>query len=106
MRLALVTFAACASTPKKATKQQQAKMCRPAIDHLVQLMTNGQTGSVPMAEQIRAALFERCAVDQWGGDAAQCFATIATIETAESCARYLTIPQRDGFQQAIEGAAR
>lgn len=109
MRLvALALLVACSSTPKEPTitKEQQAAMCRPAIDHLVALMTSGETGGVPMADRIRSALFERCTVDKWGADATQCFAQLASIDQAQTCAKYLTIPQRDGFQQAIEGAAR
>ena len=29
-----------------------------------------------------------------------------TIDKAGDCAKYLTIPQRDGFQQAVEGSTR
>lgn len=110
MRLvtALALLVACSRTPKEPTitKEQQEGMCRPAIDHLVELLTSEQTGGVPMADRIRNALFERCTADKWGADATTCFAKLATIDQAEGCARYLTVPQRDGFQQAIEGAAR
>ena len=105
----LVMLVACgAGAPKEQTlsKEQQAKNCRVAVDHLVELMTSGDTGGVPMADRIRTALFDRCTVDKWGVDATQCFATISTIDKAETCARFLTVPQRDGFQQAVEGAAR
>lgn len=101
-------IAACSSTPKEPTltKEQQQNLCRPSIQHLVELMTGEQTGGVPMAEQIRTALLERCETDKWGADATQCFQTIPTIEKADTCAKYLTVPQRDGFQQAVEGTAR
>lgn len=81
-------------------------MCRPAVQHLVDLVTSGETGGVPMAEQLRTALLDHCTVDKWGGDAITCFQNLAAIDKADTCAKYLTVPQRDGFQQAIEGAAR
>ena len=110
MRALVIMFlVACgSSTPKEPTitKEQQAAFCRPAVDHLVELMTSGDTGGVPMADRIRTALFDRCTIDKWGQDATDCFAKLATIDQADTCARFLTVPQRDGFQQAVEGAAR
>ncbi|HLL22639.1 MAG TPA: hypothetical protein VK427_10930, partial [Kofleriaceae bacterium] len=64
------------------------------------------TGSVPLADQLRGALFERCTIDKWGADATDCFQRLRRIDEAEGCAKFLTVPQRDGFQQAIESAAR
>ena len=109
MRLVIVlALVACSSTPKEPTitKEQQEGMCRPAIERIVELLTSRDTGGVPMAQRIRTALLERCNADKWGADATQCFAKLATIDDAERCASFLTVPQRDGFQQAIEGAAR
>jgi len=106
--LALLIVAACSSTPKEPTitKEQQESMCRPATSHLVALLTGSETGGVPMADQLRRALFERCTVERWGADATTCFTRLETVAAAEGCAKYLTVPQRDGFQQAIEGVAR
>ena|SRR5687768_7374595 len=106
--LLVLAIAACSQTPKEPTitKEQQAGWCRPSVDHLVGLLMSGDTGGVPMADRIRTALFERCTVDLWGKDAIDCFGKITTIDKAEGCAKFLTIPQRDGFQQAIEGSAR
>jgi hypothetical protein len=103
-----VVLVACSSTPKEPTitKEQQAGWCRPSVDHLIELLTSSDTGGVGMADRIRTALFEKCTVDKWGKDATDCFAKIATIDKAADCAKYLTVPQRDGFQQAIEGSAR
>ena len=108
MRLVVVFLFACSSTPKEPTipKEKQEANCRPPVGHLVELVTAGETGSVPMAEKLRTALFDRCVADLWGADALQCFQTLETIDKADGCAKYLTIPQRDGFQQAIEGAMR
>lgn len=106
---AVTVLAACGGgAPKEPTitKEQQAGMCRPAVDRLVALLLRGETGSVPLADRIRGALFERCTTDRWGADATDCFARLELIDQAEHCATYLTVPQRDGFQQAIEGAAR
>lgn len=107
-RLVLLAFVACSSTPKEPTltKEQQQDLCRPATDHLVELLTSEDTGGVPMADRLRTALFEHCSTDRWGADAVQCFRALQTIDKADGCAKYLTVPQRDGFQQAIEGAAR
>jgi hypothetical protein len=103
-----IALVACSSTPKEPTltKEQQQTLCRPATDHLVELLTGEQTGGVPMADRLRAALFDRCSADRWGADATRCFQTLPSIDKADGCAKYLTVPQRDGFQQAIEGAAR
>ena len=99
---------ACSSTPKEPTltPKQQGDLCRPAVDHLVEVLTSGSTGDVPMAARIRTALQERCTVDKWGADAVDCFLKLQAVDKADGCARFLTVPQRDGFQQAIEGAAR
>lgn len=106
--LALILLAACSSTPKEPTitKEQQTNMCRPAVDHLVAIMLRGETGSVPLAEQLRTALFDRCVQDKWGEDATTCFRSIRLIDDSSGCARFLTVPQRDGFEQAIESVAR
>lgn len=109
MRLVIaILLVGCSSTPKQetVTKEEQTASCRPAIDHLVAIMLRGQGGSVPLAEQLRTALFDRCTSDQWGADATTCFQRIKLIDQAGDCAKYLTIPQRDGFQQAIESVAR
>ena len=109
MRLVIaILLVGCSSTPKQETltKEQQSVNCRPAIDHLVAIMLRGETGSVPLAEQLRTALFDRCTNDTWGADATTCFQRIKLIDQAEGCAKYLTIPQRDAFQQAIESVAR
>ena len=104
----LVFVVACSSTPKEPTitKEQQAGWCRPAVDHLIELLTSSDTSGVGMADRIRTALFDKCTVDKWGKDATDCFGKLETIDKAADCAKYLTVPQRDGFQQAIEGAAR
>jgi len=104
----VLVLVACSSTPKQPTltTEQQTASCRPSIDHVVELLTSGETGGVPMAERIRTSLLDRCIADKWGADAVDCFGKLATIDHAEGCAKYLTIPQRDGFQQAVEGAAR
>jgi len=104
----LVVVVACSATPKEPTitKEQQTTMCRPSIDHVVALLTSGETGGVPLADRIRTSLLDRCIADKWGADAIDCFGKLATIDNAGGCASYLTIPQRDGFQQAVEGAAR
>lgn len=103
----LLAIAACSATPKEPTitKEQQAVRCRPAIEHVVTLLT-GRGPRPPMAARIRTALLERCTGDLWGEDAIACFGALTSIEGADRCATYLTIPQRDGFQAAIEGAAR
>ena len=108
MRALLIVLVACSATPKEPTlsPKQQGDLCRPSIDHLVEIMTSGDTGNVPMAARIRTALQERCTVDKWGADAVNCFGTLQSVDKADGCARFLTGPQRDGFQQAIEGAAR
>lgn len=106
--LLLLSLVACgSSTPKEPTltKEQQTNLCRPSIDHLVAILLRGETGSVPLAEKIRTALLDRCVTDKWGQDAIDCFRKVELIDQSEGCAKYLTIPQRDGFQQAIEGAA-
>ena len=102
VRAALV-LTACSSTPKEATitKEQQTAACRPAIGRLRALIGGGDA---PIAQQIRGALMDRCVADKWGADATSCFTQLPTIDKAADCAKYLTIPQRDGFQQAIEGA--
>ena len=107
MKRALILLVACSATPKQPTitKEQQAAMCRPSVEHVVDMLTRGVTGGVPMAARIRTALLERCIDDKWGEDAMRCFGKLETIEQAEGCAKYLTIPQRDGFQHAIERAA-
>ena len=106
--LIAILLAGCSSTPKQETmtKEELTANCRPAIDHLVAIMLRGETGSVPLAEQLRSALFERCTIDKWSGDATTCFQRIKLIDQAGDCAKYLTIPQRDAFQQAIESVAR
>lgn len=103
--LLVVLLVACSSTPKEPTitKETQTASCRPAIDRLGALIGGGDA---PMAQKIRAALLDRCISDIWGADAIACFTKLPTIDKAADCAKYLTIPQRDGFQQAIEGAAR
>ncbi len=103
----ILVLAACSSTPKEPTitKEQQQTNCRAPIDHLVALLMRGETGSVPLTDRLRTALFERCTTDKWGADALQCFGKIQLIDEAEGCAKYLTVPQRDGFQQAVEAAA-
>jgi hypothetical protein len=108
MRLVILMLVACSGTPKEPTltPKQQGDLCRPSIDHLVEIMTSGDTGNVPMAARIRTSLLERCTADKWGADAVNCFRQLQTIDKADGCAKYLTVPQRDGFQQAIEGAAR
>jgi hypothetical protein len=106
MRLVIVlVLAACSSTPKEPTitKEQQTAMCSPAIDRMGALVGGGDA---PLAQQIRGALMERCMLDKWGADATTCFAKLPTIDKAADCAKYLTIPQRDGFQQAVESATR
>lgn len=105
----LMLVVACGGgTPKEPTitKEEQLTLCRPAVEHVVDLLTRGDTAGVPMAARIRTALLDRCSGDKWGADAMTCFSKIETIDQAEGCAKYLTIPQRDGFQQAIESAAR
>jgi hypothetical protein len=107
-RIIFLALVACSSTPKEPTLtiEQQQKLCRPSTDHLVELLTGSSTGGVPMADRLRTALYDRCANDRWGTDAIDCFRALQTVEAADGCAKYLTVPQRDGFQQAIEGAAR
>jgi hypothetical protein len=108
-RLIALVLVACSSTPPKDTTltiEQAQKLCRPSTDHLVELLTGRSTGGVPMADRLRTALYDRCANDRWGADAIDCFRALQTVEAADGCAKYLTVPQRDGFQQAIEGAAR
>lgn len=104
-RLAFALLVACSSTAKEPTitKEKQTASCRPAIERLGALIGGGDA---PMAQQLRAALLDRCVTDLWGADAIACFTELPTIDKAADCAKYLTIPQRDGFQQAIEGAAR
>ena len=106
--LALVFLVGCSSTPKDPVipKEKYEQMCRPSVQHLVDLMTSGETGGVALAEKIRVALFDRCVNEKWGQDAITCFEQLAAIDKASTCAQYLTVPQRDGFQQAIEGAAQ
>ena len=104
----LVFLVACSSTPKEPTltKEQQTTQCRPAVEHVVDMIARGDTAGVPLAARIRTALLDRCIGDNWGADATACFGRIETIEQSEGCAKYLTIPQRDGFQAAIENASR
>jgi hypothetical protein len=105
MKRFLLVLVACSSTPKEPTitKEQQTKLCGPAIDRLGALIGGGDA---PLAVQIRTALLDHCVADKWGADALDCFTKLPTIDKADACAKYLTIPQRDGFQQAVEGAAR
>ncbi|MBA3501913.1 MAG: hypothetical protein M4D80_12225 [Myxococcota bacterium] len=102
---ASLVLVACSSTPKEPTitKEQQTGMCKPAIDRLGALIGGGDA---PLAQQIRGALMDRCMNDKWGLDATDCFTKLPTIDKAADCAKYLTVPQRDGFQQAVEGTAR
>jgi hypothetical protein len=106
--LLLVLVVGCSSTPKEPVipKEKYEQMCRPSVQHLVDLITTGETGGVALADKIRTALFDRCVNDKWGPDAITCFEHLATIDKASTCAQYLTVPQRDGFQQAIEEASR
>jgi hypothetical protein len=107
--IVLVLLVACGGgTPKEPTitTEQQTTLCRPSVEKLVDLIARGDTGGVPLAARIRTNLLARCIDDKWGQDALDCFRRLETIEQAEGCAKYLTIPQRDGFQQAIESAAQ
>lgn len=109
MRLVMMlVLVGCSSTPKEPTitKEKQTGLCRPSVEHVVDMLARGDTGGVPLAARIRTNLLARCIDDKWGVDALDCFGKIETIEQSESCAKYLTIPQRDGFQQAIESAAQ
>ncbi len=110
MRLALafVLVACGGATPKEPTidKAQQAKLCRSTSDHLVLLITGDQTGGVPTADRLRTNLLAECTDRLWSSEAMDCFTKLATIDKADTCAPYLTVPQRDGFQQAIESALR
>lgn len=104
-RLAFAFLVTCSSTPKEPTitKEKQTANCGPAIDRLGALIGGGDA---PFAQQLRGALLDRCISDKWGVDAIDCFTKLPTIDKAADCAKYLTIPQRDGFQAAIEGATR
>ena len=106
--LVLLLVACGGGTPKEATitKEQQTTLCRPSVEHVVDMISRGDTGGVPLAARIRTNLLARCIEDRWGQDALDCFGKIETIDQSEGCAKYLTIPQRDGFQQAIESAAQ
>ncbi|MBA3391520.1 MAG: hypothetical protein H0T89_02695 [Deltaproteobacteria bacterium] len=110
MRLALafVLVACGGATPKESTldKAQQEKLCRGSADHLVLLITGDQTGGVPTADRLRTGLLEQCVTRKWSIEAMDCFTILETIDKADTCAPYLTVPQRDGFQQAIETAVR
>jgi hypothetical protein len=108
--LIVILLAGCpaSTTPKEPTitKEQQTNDCQPPVNNLVGILMRGETANVPMADKLRSALLERCIADLWGKDAMDCFGKLQTIDQAEGCAKYLTVPQRDGFQQAIENATR
>ena len=106
----IVLLAGCpaSSTPKEPTitREEQTGFCQPAINNLVGILMRGETANVPMADKLRSELLGRCIDEKWGKDATDCFGKLQTIDGAEGCAKYLTVPQRDGFQQAIENATR
>jgi len=107
--LALVlVLGACAAGPKEPTitREQQAQRCRTTTDQLVLLVAGGAHGGIPQAAELHAALLERCTTDRWSFDAQDCFGTLTSIDGADHCATLLTVPQRDGFEQAIETSLR
>lgn len=109
MRWILLLLVACGGgTPKETTltEEQQTALCKPSVERLVDLIARGDTGGVPLAARIRTNLLARCIDDRWGAEAIACFGKVETIDQSGDCAKYLTIPQRDGFQQAIESAAQ
>lgn len=108
--LLILAVAACGgATPKEptVTREQQEARCRTTADQLVLLVGGGgATGGLPQAARLHAALLERCTVDRWSFEAQDCFGDLRSIDGSDHCATLLTVPQRDGFQQAIETSLR
>jgi hypothetical protein len=116
MRLLAFGFvAACGGggTPPAAAPAETAQLkpeCERMADHLVSLMAPSR-GDLPAAEQptelvdqITQTLIKRCVADAWSIDARTCFGTAASLEATDSCAPFLTVPQRDAMNADMAAA--
>jgi hypothetical protein len=112
--LALVMMVGCGgSSPPPATPDDSAALktgCERMADHLVSLMAPGRADlpseeqPTELVDQITRTLIKRCVADEWGTEARGCFTTAATLEATDTCAPFLTVPQRDAMNADMAAA--
>jgi hypothetical protein len=108
----ILAIAACSSNGPKdpAFTPAGPKPCEKMADHFVGLMQPKDADGKPIdrdpdtADKITNVLIKQCTDEKWTVDAQSCFTKLAKLEDIESCAKFLTVAQRDALAQAIDVA--
>lgn len=79
-------------------------------DHLVSLMAPARADlpddeqPTELVDEITRTLVKRCVADVWSVDARDCFGKAASLEATDTCAPFLTVPQRDAMNADMAAA--